>query len=238
MTLRFLLVGAVAALGFDLPQGIDVDAWSHSGRAWWHARVAEFEARHGIALAEVEDHSSPVEPVVEVEAPAPDDDAIFATVIEDVVSAFSADEVLVRTKDAEDSSQLVAGVDDASYGPEFADALNRWADGLSEPAEPATLASQASERSTDPEVDSIEVPISGFAGSAFASEIVLDEQVPALATSMVDSSTLEDGEGQGSSLSDSSEGPGIARAVQLTGQAFQAWLALVQTTSPTVNSAL
>lgn len=237
MTLRFLLVGAVAALGFDLPSGIDVDAWTHSGRAWWHARAAEFEARHGIALAEVEDVSSPSSPVVEADVPPSDDDAAFATVIEDVVSAFAADEAIARAEEPGDSSQLVAGVDDVSHGPEFADALNRWADGLSEPVEPATFAFLADvDDSSDPEVDSIEAMASGFAGLAFASEVVLDDEAPLLA-SPADSSAFGASEDPGASPS-GPEGPGFSQAVQLTGQALQAWLALVQTASPTVSPSL
>ncbi|QDV33364.1 hypothetical protein [Tautonia plasticadhaerens] len=231
MTLRFLLVGAVAALGFDLPSGIDVDAWTHSGRTWWHTRVAEFEARHGIALVEVEDVPSPSPPACEAEA-LPSDDAAFATVIEDVVSAFAADVAIARAEEPEDSSQLVAGVDDVSHGPEFADALNRWADGLSEPATLALWAGGDSD-SSDPEVDPIGATATGFAGPAFASEVVLDDEAPLLA-STADSSAGGASEDPGVSPS-GTEGPGFSQAVRLTGQALQAWLALVQTATPTVS---
>jgi hypothetical protein len=229
MAFRFLLLGAVAALGFDLPQGIDVDGLARSGRAWWHARVSEIEARHGIALAGVED-SSLADPSEAPGPVAPDADEAFATVIEDVVSAFVVDGVIESKEEPESSSQLVAGVDDAAYGPDFADALNRWADGLSEPAEPATLAAEAGETELPIERDPIFASISGFAGSAFHAPVVVEGGVldPASeAASAVPGAGLVD-----PSDSTTDDGPGFARAVQLTGQALQAWFALIQPGTP------
>lgn len=231
MAFRFLLVGAVAALGFDLPQGIDVEAWAQSGRAWWHARAAEFEARHGITLAGLEDASSTSPAaVVEPEVVVPDADAAFATVIEDVVAAFAADGPIEERGEPETSSQLVAGVDDAAYGPEFADALNRWADGLSEPEDPATLVAEASDSALEFGDDLMTASISGVAGSAFASSVDEEEN----ASDLIASTTLVVGDGEEPETIESTATgePRLVKAVQLTGQALQAWFSLIQPASP------
>ncbi|RUL88943.1 hypothetical protein [Tautonia sociabilis] len=232
MAFRFLLVGAVAALGFDLPQGIDVDAWTQSGRAWWHARVAEFEARHGIALARIEGDASPeTEPVVAVEPSAPDADAAFATVMEDVIAAFASDGSSESIAEPEARVQLVAGVAEPTFGPEFADSLNRWADGLSEPAEPAPLAPGAGVPwlATDPGIDPNVAPNAGSAGPALATAIGLETDGEIDAPSSPEASARgEEPEG----ASPASSGLRFVQAVRLTGQALQAWLALVQPTEP------
>ncbi|MEW4567665.1 hypothetical protein AB1L88_07320 [Tautonia sp. JC769] len=231
MAFRFLLVGAVAALGFDLPQGIDVEALAQSGRAWWHARAAEFEARHGIALAGLEDSSS-TSPTAddEPEVVVPDADAAFATVIEDVVSAFAADGQSEGRTESEASSRLVAGVDDAAYGPEFADALNRWADGLSEPEDPATLVVEASESAFAFGDDPMTASISGNAGSAFASS---SDEGPIGSDPIVETASADrGGQDPGTVESEPNGEPRLVKAVQLTGQALHAWLALIQTASP------
>jgi hypothetical protein len=231
MAFRFLLVGAVAALGFDLPQGIDVEALAQSGRAWWHARAAEFEARHGIALAGLEDASS-TSPTAddEPEVVVPDADAAFATVIEDVVSAFAADGQTEELTGPETSSRLVAGVDDADYGPEFADALNRWADGLSEPEDPATLVAEASDSASEFGDDPMTASISGVAGSAFASSI--DEEEDDSDLIVETASAVETVEAPESVESAPIGEPRLVKAVQLTGQALHAWFSLIQPASP------
>ncbi|WP_169975405.1 hypothetical protein [Tautonia rosea] len=231
MAFRFLLVGAVAALGFDLPQGIDVDALAQSGRAWWHARAAEFEARHGITLAGLEDSSS-TSPSVEVEPETlvPELDAAFATVIEDVVASFAADGQSEELGVPETSSQRVAGVDDAAYGPEFADALNRWADGLSEPEDPATLVAEASGSALEFGDDLLTASISGVAGSAFASSI--DEEEGGSDLIISTASAVGEIEQLEPIVSEPIGEPRLVKAVQLTGQALQAWFSLIQPASP------
>ena len=229
MAFRFFLVGAVAALGFDWPQGIDVDAWAQSGRAWWHARVAEFEARHGIQLAGFPEHDSET-PTIEPEVSAPDADAAFATVIEDVVVAFAADGQSESIAEPNVSSPLVAGVDDATFGPDFADALNHWADGLSEPAEPATLVSESSIIEPENQNQAVLASISGFAGSAFASPVDEDELAATL-TSPTGPTVSGAVEGEAIATSTQAE-PRLVKAFQLTGQAFQAWLSLLQPAVP------
>lgn len=228
MAFRFLLVGFVAALGFDMPKGIeiDVESWTDSGRAWWHARASEIEARHGIALVGIGDQCPDSATIDEPEAPPPNADDAFATVIEDVVSAFAEDGIFDVIEEPDASSQLVAGVDDAAFGPDYADALNRGADGLSEPAEPVSLVDETGEIESDQVVEPLVVSISGVAGSAFAApvESVRDDQRPEFA--MV--STVGDSDVPDSFDTSANAEPGLVKAFQLTGQALQAWLALVQ----------
>src|SRR3954453_5202836 len=42
VTLRIMLVGLVASLGFELPSDNDLSRWSRSGREWVAARLAGF----------------------------------------------------------------------------------------------------------------------------------------------------------------------------------------------------
>lgn len=228
MAFRFLLVGFVAALGFDMPKGIeiDVESWAHSGRAWWLARASEIEARHGIALAGIGDPLPDPAPIDEPEAPPPSADDAFATVIEDVVSAFVEDGNVDVIAEPDASSQLVAGVDDADFGPDYADALNRWADGLSMPAEPVSLVVEASVIESDQTIETLVASISGVAGSAFAAPLDSVHDDWGLERSMV--STMEHSDVPESSDSSANAEPRLAKAFQLTGQALQAWLALVQ----------
>ena len=206
MAFRFFLVGAVAALGIDLPTGFDVDDWTHSGRTWWQARVAEFEARYGDASRD-ESGAPPSARMMEAtETEAPDVDAAFDTVMEEVVTALAADAASDGETDAESMPQLVAGLGDERFGPSFADALNRWADGLSEPVEPATLALEAG-------------------GLAIETRDGVFRTHPMAASGGVGSA---DSGGNGNGIDAPPGDRRLADAVRQTGLAFQAWLALLQ----------
>ena len=41
MTLRIMLVGLVASMGYDLPSGPDLSCWAQAGRDWVHARMTD-----------------------------------------------------------------------------------------------------------------------------------------------------------------------------------------------------
>jgi hypothetical protein len=41
MTIRIMLVGLVASLGFELPSGSDVSRWAQAGTEWVHGRMAD-----------------------------------------------------------------------------------------------------------------------------------------------------------------------------------------------------
>ena len=208
MAFRVFLVGAVAALGIDLPNGFDVDAWTHSGRTWWQARVAEFDARYGDA-SEDESGAPPSARMEATETDAVDVDAAFDTVMEEVVAAFAADAALNGESDADRSPQLVAGLGEERFGTDFAEALNRWADGLSEPVEPATLAAEAG----DTAIEARELA----GGSARTlPEAVTTAWEPAIA------------DGEGNSIAAPSGDRRLDDALRQTGLAFQSWLALLQ----------
>jgi hypothetical protein len=41
MTIRIMLVGLVASLGFELPSGSDLSSWAQAGTEWVHGRMAD-----------------------------------------------------------------------------------------------------------------------------------------------------------------------------------------------------
>lgn len=140
MAFRLILVGMVTSLGFDLPTGREVEDWGRGCRTWIEARVSEFQARQSIgegasARLDPADHGGPV------------DDLAFAAVLEEVVSALAA-EGKEPVLDLGGTSAPVAG-EPGPVGDELALDLNRGADGLSEPAEPAPAVAEAAGDPTD-----------------------------------------------------------------------------------------
>ena len=227
MPFRIFLVGAVAALGIDLPTGSDLDAWARSGRVWWNARVAELEARHGNAPDDGEGTTSPA-PAGLAEPDASDDDAAFATVVEEMVAAFAEEGVSEPVEPTDRNAQIVAGFGDATFGPDYAEALNRWADGLSEPAEPAPSAALVA---GGDELDGVE-PEAGLPSAVGAStpetEVDLDSEIPT-SVSTADASAVgpQQDAGAGAEAVADEDGGGLSDAVELTGRAVQAWLTLL-----------
>jgi hypothetical protein len=116
MTLRIMLVGLVASLGFELPSGSDVSCWAQAGQAWFQARVVD---RSGPVVVEPKldiDRPSDCQQVVEkCEMPAPacekqaDPDAAFKAVSEAIAADFSADLVANHREEAP-ADQVVAKV--------------------------------------------------------------------------------------------------------------------------------
>ena len=45
MTLRIMLMGLVASLGFELPSGADVSGWAKAGAAWARRRCSTRRGR-------------------------------------------------------------------------------------------------------------------------------------------------------------------------------------------------
>jgi hypothetical protein len=98
MTLRVLLVGLVASMGYELPSGQDIESWTRTGSQWVNARLADLshlraEAERSIARSTDSDRA--VEPT-----PAPSataevgltrDDLMFDAVVEGMASDFATD---------------------------------------------------------------------------------------------------------------------------------------------------
>ena len=117
MTLRIMLVGLVASLGFELPSGPDVSSWAQAGQAWVRARMldpsgpsVEPTARPGgPADCHQVDETFEVPPsACEKEAAAVD--AAFRVASEGVAAELSADLLATRREEpaAGRSSEVVA----------------------------------------------------------------------------------------------------------------------------------
>lgn len=92
MTLRFVLVGLVTSLGFDLPTTQDVSAWVRSGRTTLATFVEGFDAPMPVGLAAFAAVDEPVIAMVEpaLPPPAPCDDLAFAAVVDEMANEFAA----------------------------------------------------------------------------------------------------------------------------------------------------
>ncbi|CAN5877102.1 hypothetical protein BH23PLA1_BH23PLA1_31410 [soil metagenome] len=214
MAFRMILVGVVASLGFDLPTGRDVEDWASTGRAWFDARVSEFQARQEIV------EGAPAPEVIALAGTV--EDRTFAAVVEEMVSAFVVNGQTMAPLSEE--AVPVAG-EISAFGNELADALNHGADGLSEPVEPAPVAVEA----TGFEIVSLDLEGMGSILEADdASDLVEGEtELPRATTDTSDSSEAV------AVAPAMVEEPGspddrVAEAVRLTGQALQAWMTLLQ----------
>ena len=76
MTLRVVLVGAVASLGLALPSGERLESWTHSGRTWLNTRLAEWGSHDPIDDNAFVVVAAPVEFVADAEVPAKIDEAV------------------------------------------------------------------------------------------------------------------------------------------------------------------
>jgi hypothetical protein len=119
MTLRIMLVGLVASMGFDLPGGPDLSCWMQSGRGWVHARVADLT---GPDVEADRPDAGPTdcrqaEPPVSIAPSAIDervdavDDTAFVEASEAMVAEFAADSMTMRDERSpiEDASAMLAG---------------------------------------------------------------------------------------------------------------------------------
>ncbi|WP_435008872.1 hypothetical protein P12x_000122 [Tundrisphaera lichenicola] len=99
MTLRIMLVSLVASLGFELPSDHDLACWSHSGREWVAARLADFSGSSIEAdqfAAEVADE--PVATPVMAEIVKADDDRTFEVASEAMAADFAADLLAIQVE--------------------------------------------------------------------------------------------------------------------------------------------
>lgn len=106
MLLRFLMVGAVVTLGFELnpPTGNDLARWADQAQTWCNARVVQLQqlpeqiaairpAQDPVNATEVSDAptTSVAAAAVVADVPAPDADSVFASVMNETVASFVAD---------------------------------------------------------------------------------------------------------------------------------------------------
>lgn len=161
MLLRLFLVGAVASLGFDLPTGNDVQAWTRASQAWWDATTAEWllpsiDLTPKVANQTKEPPDQAVatlESIVEMTPSTIDEpsapiagtltDQVFDGVVTRMVSTFAADPTPLPAVAARKtpSFEPVEVVDDL-YS-DLAYELNRASEEAPFPAQPVTLAALA-----------------------------------------------------------------------------------------------
>ena len=100
MTLRIMLVGLVASLGFELPSDGDLSCWSHSGREWVAARLADFSGPRREAdppVAEGVGRAVAEAPAL-AEASHADADLIFEVASETMATDFAADLLALQSE--------------------------------------------------------------------------------------------------------------------------------------------
>jgi hypothetical protein len=96
MALRFLLVGLVASMGFEMPSARDVESWTRSGRNWVEARLSDANSLR-LEVARVLDRASdceraePPAPAPEVEVASIRDDLTFDAVVDGMARDFVVD---------------------------------------------------------------------------------------------------------------------------------------------------
>lgn len=106
MTLRIMLVGLVASLGFEPPGSPDVEGWLQAGRTWFQERMldrSEPEVERPLELAMQSDCQ---QAQVRLDAPAPvrekeiASDAAFEAVSEGIVAELSSDLLAIHRDEA------------------------------------------------------------------------------------------------------------------------------------------
>jgi hypothetical protein len=125
MALRFVLVGLVASMGFEMPSGGDVESWTRTGQNWFEARLAELsslrlEASRAFDAAtdcERADASAPA-PVPAVEVASVREDLTFEAVVDGMAKDFTAD--LASINEPRPAEEAIATVEPFREMPEAA----------------------------------------------------------------------------------------------------------------------
>jgi hypothetical protein len=118
MTLRIMLLGLVASMGFDLPSGPDLSCWTRSGRDWVHERVADLTGsvveadRPDVEPTDCRQAEAPIsiEPSAIAEEVKVADDSAFVAVSEAMAVDFAADSMTMRDErsPSEDATAILA----------------------------------------------------------------------------------------------------------------------------------
>jgi hypothetical protein len=98
MTLRIMLLGLVASMGFELPSGTDLERWTESGRNWVVAQMADqsvpgVEAPKPCVLPTdcLQAEETCRKPMIVVEQPDSSGDKAFEAVTNKLAADFAAD---------------------------------------------------------------------------------------------------------------------------------------------------
>jgi len=122
MTLRIMLLGLVASLGFELPSGNDLSCWAKAGQTWFQSRMIEPSGPET-----VEPSLDPAEPtdcqqVVETsELPSivcpEEDESVFQALTESIAADFSADLLANHREETLADPVVVASVETEEEAP-------------------------------------------------------------------------------------------------------------------------
>ena len=113
MTLRIMLVGLVASLGFDLPSGSDVSCWAQAGQTWFQATMLDqsgpVKVEPKLDLDGLSDCQQVVEKCAEPAQVSPEKaaetDAAFQVVAEAIHADLSADLLASQQKASVDQER-------------------------------------------------------------------------------------------------------------------------------------
>ncbi len=215
MAFRTILVGAVVALGMDLPTGSEIQNWVRTGESWWNARVAELEARHGIALSPLD---SIADERVEATPEFPEEcsEATFATVVDDWVAVVSEPEQDSKAEPI-DTARLVAGAESVEFGFDFGFALEPnafWIPIAGIPQEESVQSDPPPAIEMSSTDSALDIPLA----VEDVVEVVVEANSSVTETPRLSSADREP---------QSNEIPRLTAAIRLTGEALSAWLVVL-----------
>lgn len=120
MTLRFMLVGIVASMGFEMPTAQDLASWSRSGCNWFDARMADVsclqaEAARALELVtdceRVDDPALAPAPLAASEVAPTGADLTFDAVVDGMARDFSADLASIEAEKSFDVEEYITIVE-------------------------------------------------------------------------------------------------------------------------------
>ena len=108
MALRVLLVGLVASMGFELPDGQELSSWTKTGRDWFNARMVDLSNLRVEAervIAEDADGERAEEPAAApIEVASTRADLAFDAVVEGMASEFATDLASIEARKPPDEA--------------------------------------------------------------------------------------------------------------------------------------
>lgn len=213
MALRFVLVSLVATLGFDLPKGADLVRLVNSGQSWAVSQWREwkdFMAEEGDALASADPTGTTPEEAPKSSDPEPPALAALSEIADDEGTDFRhevrlPDLAKARTMDADSTTIEVIEQEEAEES-----LASTPADELDDDRFSELVNAMVADLATEPVEDSAEVLASNDDGASSSPHVE-------------ETTTVIEAE---------SEATNFRTAVRLTGQAVQAWMSVLQQTTP------